>query len=530
MSLLEANKRFVMARKMFHPVHGMSKVFNGSGNGNGANGLLEHPPKKIVKPPAVAPSSDVKESQVTFQTVEGVKLRGTPVRVTRHSVVFELYNPGIAPRLSEVLGEFRIILQGRVIYSGRAVVRSVVDVGSKAVCEATLDDARWLDISADLIAKCDNQLVEEFDAFVKEWQKLYKVLPEFKEAVTDIKMFLTDLRIWLDQIELGIHSQPEHSRTQLEQAVIKKLSPKIILLINGLFERFEIIAARLDEETRFAHRIYIQRQLHPMVLCAPFAHRAYQKPLGYAGDYEMVNMMTRNPQEGASLFAKIFNVWLLQQGSAAAHRNRLMYLTKCIEAETFRVSRTGNKARIFDFACGPAVEVQQFLDYSPLSEQVEFTLTDFDNETLAYTQKAINDTKGRLGWQTSVQFQKKAVHQLIKDSQKLVAAENRAKDEYDFIYCAGLFDYLNDYTCKQLIKIFHQRLAPGGLLVVTNVTPLTSNRGSLELILDWHLIYRDAAQLEQLCSDIIPKEKVRVKSDKTGINIFLEARKSNGEE
>jgi hypothetical protein len=119
--LLSVNKRFVMARKMFHPVHGMSKAFNGNGNGNGANGLLEHPPKKIVKPPAVAPSSDVKESQVTFQTLEGVKLRGTPVRVTRHSVVFELYNPGIAPRLSEVLGEFRIILQGRTIYSGRAV-------------------------------------------------------------------------------------------------------------------------------------------------------------------------------------------------------------------------------------------------------------------------------------------------------------------------------------------------------------------------------------------------------------------------
>jgi extracellular factor (EF) 3-hydroxypalmitic acid methyl ester biosynthesis protein len=525
--LLSANKRFVMAWKMFHPVHEMIKVSNGNGNGNGANGFLKQPPKKAAKPPAVAPSSDVKESRVTFQTVEGVKLCGTPVRVTRHDVVFELYNPGIAPRLSEALGEFQIILQGRTIYSGRAIVRNVVDVGSKVVCEATLDDAQWLDVSADLIAKCDNQLVEEFNAFVKEWQKFYKVLPEFKEAVTDIKMFLTDLQIWLEQVELGIHSQPEHSRAQLEQAVIKKLSPKIIPLINGLFERFEIIAARLEEKTRLAHRIYIQRHLHPMVLCAPFAHRAYQKPLGYAGDYEMVNMMTRNPQEGASLFAKVFNVWLLQQGSAAAHRNRLMYLTKCIETETLRVSHTGNRARIFNFACGPAVEVQQFLDYSPLSEQVEFTLVDFDSETLAYTQKAINDIKERLGWRTPVQFQKKAVRQLIKDSQKFVAAENGAKGKYDFIYCAGLFDYLNDYTCKQLIKIFHQRLAPGGLLVVTNVTPLTSNRGSLELILDWHLIYRDAAQLEHLCSDIIPKEEIRIKNDETGINIFLEARKLN---
>ena len=59
------------------------------------------------------------------------------------------------------------------------------------------------------------------------------------------------------------------------------------------------------------------------------------------------------------------------------------------------------------------------------------------------------------------------------------------------------------------------------------MTPLTSNRGSLELILDWHLIYRDAAQLKQVCSGIIPEDEVRIKSDKTGINIFMEARKSN---
>jgi len=267
--------------------------------------------------------------------------------------------------------------------------------------------------------------------------------------------------------------------------------------------------------------------LHPIVLCAPFARRAYEKPLGYPGDYEMVNMMARNPQEGASLFAKIFNVWLIEQGSATAHRNRLTYLTKCIETETLRVSRAGKSARIFNFACGPAIEVQQFLDESPLCDRVELTLADFDSETLAHTQKAITRIKDRLGWRTPVQFQKKNVHQLIKEAYKQAARRGDEKSEYDFIYCAGLFDYLTDSACKQIVQIFYEWLAPGGLLVVTNVTPLAPNRGSLELILDWHLIYRNVAQFEQLCSGIIPKEEVRIKSDKTGINLFLEARKPN---
>jgi extracellular factor (EF) 3-hydroxypalmitic acid methyl ester biosynthesis protein len=78
-----------------------------------------------------------------------------------------------------------------------------------------------------------------------------------------------------------------------------------------------------------------------------------------------------------------------------------------------------------------------------------------------------------------------------------------------------------------LIKIFHEWLAPGGLLLVTNVTPQTPNRGSLDLILDWHLIYRNTAQFAQLCSGIIPEEMVRMRTDDTGVNIFMEARKSD---
>jgi extracellular factor (EF) 3-hydroxypalmitic acid methyl ester biosynthesis protein len=526
--VMTCKNRFVLAQKMFHSTREMRKVPQGNGNGNGAGGLLQSSKKRTAPPPPTdAPASELKESRVMFQTHDGLELQGVPVRVTRHHVVFELYNPGTAPRISEAIDEFNIFLQTRKVYSGRAVVSNVVDAGSKMVCEATLDEARWLDLSADLVVKCDDQLVEEFNKLVKGWQKLYRVLPEFKEAVTDIEMFLTDLRIWLEQVELGVHSLPEPKRAPLEQAIIKKISPGIIAMINGLFERFELIAKRLEEGTRPAHRNYIQRHLHPIVLCAPFAHRAYQKPLGYAGDYEMVNMMTRNAQEGATLFAKIFNVWLVQQGSATAHRNRLTYLTKCIEMETLRVGREKRKARIFNFACGPAVELQQFLDYSPLSDQVEFTLVDFDSETLAHTQKAINTIKERFGWHTSVQYLKKSVFQLLKEGHKPMAPGDKTGNEYDFIYCAGLFDYLTDHACKQMMSIFYQWLAPGGLLVVTNVTPLTTNRGSLELILDWHLIYRDAAQLKQVCVDIIPEDEVRIRSDKTGINIFLEARKSN---
>ncbi len=39
------------------------------------------------------------------------------------------------------------------------------------------------------------------------------------------------------------------------------------------------------------HQAFGKRHLHPLILGSPFVYRTLQKPLGYAGDYEMVNMM-----------------------------------------------------------------------------------------------------------------------------------------------------------------------------------------------------------------------------------------------
>jgi hypothetical protein len=65
-------------------------------------------------------------------------------------------------------------------------------------------------------------------------------------------------------------------------------------------------------------------------------------------------------------------------------------------------------------------------------------------------------------------------------------------------------------------------------VLATNVTPTSPNQGSLELILDWHLNYRDTPRFKMLCPDAIPEETIQVHSDETGVNLFLEARKPNG--
>ena len=79
------------------------------------------------------------------------------------------------------------------------------------------------------------------------------------------------------------------------------------------------------------------------------------------------------------------------------------------------------------------------------------------------------------------------------------------------------------------MSIFYNLLAPGGLLVATNVSDAMNDskpfRHSMEYILDWNLIYRNARQVAALAPEAAPADNVAVISENTGVNVFLEIRK-----
>jgi extracellular factor (EF) 3-hydroxypalmitic acid methyl ester biosynthesis protein len=324
----------------------------------------------------------------------------------------------------------------------------------------------------------------------------------------------------LEQVELGIRSSPSGNRQKLEIEVIHELAPIILPSIDSLFARFEEVADEVPAELVPFHRAYAKRQLHPQVLCSPFAYRTYHKPLGYAGDYEMVNMILREPSEGSSMFAKTMNMWLLKQPSAEAHRNRIKYLTGHLVKETHRVAQQGLTARILSVGCGPAGEVKNFLIQEDLSNKARFILLDFNDETLYHTATVLQEVKTQYRRRTDIKMVKQSVHQMLKE-----AGKQPADPKYDLIYCAGLFDYLSDRVCKRLMNILYDMLSPNGLLIATNVHASNPNRNSMDFFLEWHVIHRNRAQLEHLKPDLAPSGSFCEKEESTGINMFLEVRK-----
>src|SRR5260370_28816764 len=86
------------------------------------------------------------ESLIIFQTSQGVEVRATALRLTKHLVVFEVYAPSAILRMSEALTEFKILIDELPVYAGRAVVTGLVNTGTLLVCEANLADG-WLPLA-----------------------------------------------------------------------------------------------------------------------------------------------------------------------------------------------------------------------------------------------------------------------------------------------------------------------------------------------------------------------------------------------
>jgi extracellular factor (EF) 3-hydroxypalmitic acid methyl ester biosynthesis protein len=458
---------------------------------------------------------------VVCHNSDGLELRGSILRLTPHTITFELYGGGELVRTSEVLGEVKVLIDRQWLHCGRAVISGLINTGTTVVCQATLGESYFE--AAESPSESMPRLSHQFKDFLGAWQNSYRVLPEFKAVVADIRSLLADFRIWVDRLELGARSSPSGERSERQREIIEELGPPAVRTIDALHERFEEIGRNLEEHMRGVHIHFARQQLHPLLLCSPFAYRTYYKPLGYAGDYEMVNMILRDPYEGSSLFAKTVNAWFLDQLPARAHRNRINYLVTKLIGESARTAHAGRRTRVYNIGCGPASEIERFFQQSALANQTDFKLMDFNQETIQNTSKALDTAKRINGRTPRIDFERKPVQSLLKDAARSVI--NSPSGQFDLIYCAGLFDYLSDRVCKQLLGIFYEWLAPEGLLVATNVNEALPFRNKLEFILDWNLIYRTGKQLASLAPDSVPADARVVLSDSTGVNVLIELRK-----
>lgn len=446
------------------------------------------------------------DGKVYFNNELGDSFKGVLIKFSRHVMISEVYNPRCAIKTGELLTDVQIFFRDNLIYKGKAVVDSLMNTGLMHVVSTTLIDP---------IEEKERQGVvkEEIRDFLKGWEKANLLNPEFRLIVNDIRSFLLDFNRWLQRYQPG-DDEPEKA-----DALYRDLLIPLKQELTKLFLRFEEVIQKVPSDQLDVYKIYAQKNIHPLILGTPFIHRTFDKPLGYAGDYEMVNMMLRDPREGEGLYNQLVNSYFLQIPPTEAHRNRIDMLFKALCREVLRVKHLGDSFKGFNVACGPAVELQRFAA-TELTESCEFDLLDFNEETINHTKEQISLAGQSNPKPASFNFIKNSVQNLLQEARSHDV--NTGSELYDMVYCAGLFDYLSDRTCERLLKLFYHKLKPGGVVLVTNVHPINYSKGTMDFLMEWYLKYRDEEELLALAGSGTDAE---VYAEQTGLNIFLEIRK-----
>lgn len=344
-----------------------------------------------------------------------------------------------------------------------------------------------------------------------------RIGPSYQLTVSKFRAFLAESARATDQADMS-NALPRAPCGRLREDVFCELASPIMEKTAQHFARLEEEAIHVAPEAEMAHRHFAQAALHPLLLRAPFVSRSFAKPLGHAGDHEMVNQILADPRQGPSTYFQIVNACFLKAAVAQAHRNRIdMLLDRLVKLADAAASE-GRQMRVLNLGCGPAIEIQRFIERHAQPERLAFTLIDFSEPTLDHTRACLHRVCRRTGKQACVEFVNASVHQLLRHAPQREVRLNDAV--FDFVYCAGLFDYLSDRLCSRLLAYFVARTAAQGTVLVTNVHACNPQRKLMEHLLEWHLICRDAIGLQALLPE--PRQATRWYTDATGVNVFAE--------
>jgi extracellular factor (EF) 3-hydroxypalmitic acid methyl ester biosynthesis protein len=237
----------------------------------------------------------------------------------------------------------------------------------------------------------------------------------------------------------------------------------------------------------------------------PYSRRGFAKPRGYAGDALLLDFIygSAPPPEDTTERGRAILAWMRRESTGfASVRWRRDYFAQRLDDAAARV----HWPRVASIACGhfregqrslavrsKAFESLQVLDSDPVSLEVVTAEQHHDGVT--------------------------PVLASVRD----IVTGKYALTEMDFVYSAGLYDYLADRFATRLTRQLFASLRPGGSLVVANFVRMMED-GWMEAFMDWRLLYRTPEQV-RLFSSEIPQEEIasqRVFSDPFSNVAYLE--------
>jgi extracellular factor (EF) 3-hydroxypalmitic acid methyl ester biosynthesis protein len=244
----------------------------------------------------------------------------------------------------------------------------------------------------------------------------------------------------------------------------------------------------------------------------PLTRRAFDKPRGYAGDAIMMDYVYgihggREAVAQASDVGGAICRCIRQRPAPESVRYRRAHIAELIDG----IAAAQPQPTILAIASGHLREAE--LSTALASSRVgKFVALDVDADSL----REVETQYATLGVET--------VHASVRS----ILARKIELGSFDFVYAAGLYDYLNDSTAAALTARLFELTNPGGQLLIPNFAPCCPDRAYLETFMAWDLTYRDEFDMAKIVASL-PSERIAsydIYSDPSRSIVYLMIRKA----
>lgn len=419
----------------------------------------------------------------------------------------------IANQVGETV-DYRVRLGQSTLHEGKAMISRVhrgpenIVVGLGLVTDY-LDVAGLLNKQQDLVIR---QELQEVSRPADDVDPAYKLLvADVIDMLRRYQMFLARQR----RVTNGVKPIDENDAAELLARCEEHIIPEWRTLWHRANEM--LMPLMNDREALLPIKRYTERVLTPEFLVAPISRRAYEKPLGYPGDFGFMNYIYQWASEGDTLYERLVHRLGLEIGHCIVARMRAME-----QAISDAVGRkpSGSEVHIANVGAGPAQEIQEYLRQHSPSRPIRFTLIDQQKEALDYAYDRIYPLCVAGPGDVRVS----CLHISFMDMLKKRGAF-APLGQQDLIYSIGLVDYLPLSRARKLVATLYRHLVPGGTLVVGNMrNTVEGTFWPIEVICDWSLIYRDEADMLAM-ADGLGAVGVEVTTDSTGQVLLMYLRR-----
>ncbi len=279
---------------------------------------------------------------------------------------------------------------------------------------------------------------------------------------------VSDKELALARAEMALHLRIAEQQFEQQTAV----GQIMVRLLTGLHEIRNRYSLKVWEQLiPLAQTHAIARHFHE----DPFTRWSFEKPRGYSGDAGLLDFIYGHPSvqpmlDAASPMGKEVHAFTSQSPACVAVRERRDLLAQFVDDVA---SSRGGEAEILTIAAGHLREgsMSQALKNKSIKRWLAL-----DQDPLSVGAVAS-------------EFAGTAV-EAVNGSVRTVLTRAQSLGTFDFVYAAGLYDYLADEVAIKLSQRCLQMLKPNGTFLFANFSQEVPDDGYMETFMNWALLLR----------------------------------------